>query len=112
MPWDAPPYLLNSQGFCSGDRSNNRYYGNHIFLALHPIMPESVSQTSRLQEAIDTVESLSLEEQNLRVEILLKRLQRKRRENLRQDIEEVRHETAEGQIKFGSVEDFLKDLES
>jgi len=73
-------------------------------------MPESI-QTSRLQEAIDTVESLSIEEQNLIVEILLKRLQRKRRENLRQEIESVRQEASEGQIKFGSVEDFLKELE-
>jgi predicted GIY-YIG superfamily endonuclease len=74
-------------------------------------MPESV-QTSRLQEAIDTVESLSIEEQNLIVEILLKRLQRKRRENLLQEIEEVRQEASEGQIQFGSVEDFLKELDS
>jgi predicted GIY-YIG superfamily endonuclease len=73
-------------------------------------MPESV-QTSRLQEAIDTVESLSIEEQNLIVEILLKRLQRKRRENLLQEIEEVRQEASEGQIQFGSVEDFLKELD-
>jgi predicted GIY-YIG superfamily endonuclease len=74
-------------------------------------MPESV-KTSRLQEAIDTVESLSIEEQNLIVEILLKRLQRKRRENLLQEIEEVRQEASEGQIKFGSVEDFFKELDS
>jgi hypothetical protein len=73
-------------------------------------MPESI-QTSRLQEAIDTVESLSIEEQNLIVEILLKRLQRKRRENLRQEIESVRQEASEGKIQFGSVEDFLKELE-
>ena len=72
-------------------------------------MPESL-KTSRLQEAIDTVESLSIEEQNLIVEILLKRLQRKRRENLLQEIEEVRQEASEGQIKFGSVEDLFKEL--
>jgi len=73
-------------------------------------MSESV-KTSRLQEAIDTVESLSIEEQHLIVEILLKRLQRKRRENLLQEIEEVRQEASEGKIKFGSVEDFLKELD-
>jgi hypothetical protein len=73
-------------------------------------MSESV-KTSRLQEAIDTVESLSIEEQNLIVEIPLKRLQRKRRENLLQDIEEVRQEASEGKIQFGSVEDFLKELD-
>jgi predicted GIY-YIG superfamily endonuclease len=73
-------------------------------------MSESV-KTSRLQEAIDTVESLSIEEQNLIVEILLKRLQRKRRENLLQEIEEMRQEASEGKIQFGSVEDFLKELD-
>lgn len=73
-------------------------------------MSESL-KTSRLQEAIDTVESLSIEEQNLIVEILLKRLQRKRRENLLQEIEEVRQEASESKIQFGSVEDFLKELD-
>ena len=73
-------------------------------------MSESV-KTSRLQEAIATVESLSIEEQNLIVEILLKRLQRKRSENLLQEIEEVRQEASEGKIQFGSVEDFLKELD-
>lgn len=73
-------------------------------------MSESV-KTSRLQEAIDTVESLSIEEQNLIVEILLKRLQRKRRENLLQEVEDVRQEASEGKIQFGSVEYFLNELD-
>ncbi len=74
-------------------------------------MPESV-QTSRIQSALDTVESLSLEEQNLLVEILLKRLQRKRQEKLLQEIEEVREEASQGLIKFGSLEDFMKAVEA
>ncbi len=78
---------------------------------LHQIMPESV-KTSRLQEAIDKVESLSFEEQNLVVEILLKRIQRKRRQQIIQEIQEVRQEASIGQIKFGSVEDFLKELDA
>lgn len=64
---------------------------------LQIIMPESV-KTSRLQKAIDTVESLSIEEQNLIVEILLKRLQSKRRETLLQEIKSVRQEASESQI--------------
>ncbi|WP_199249255.1 hypothetical protein [[Phormidium] sp. ETS-05] len=74
-------------------------------------MPESV-QTSRLQSALDTVESLSLEEQNLLVDILLKRLQRKRQKQLLQEIEEVREEAYQGLITFGSIEDFMKELEA
>lgn len=74
------------------------------------MMSESV-KTSRLQEAIDTVESLSIEGQHLIIDILLKRLQRKRRENLLQEIEKVRQEASEGKIQFGFVEDFLKELD-
>jgi hypothetical protein len=68
-------------------------------------------ETSRLQQAIDTVESLSLEEQNLVVEILVKRLQRNRREKLLQELQEVRQEASEGMIKVGSVDDFLRKLD-
>lgn len=74
-------------------------------------MPETL-QTSRLQQAIDTVESLSIEEQNLVVDIFLKRLQRKRREQLLQEIREVQQEISEGKIKYGSVDDFLRQLDS
>jgi len=74
-------------------------------------MPETL-QTSRLQQAIDTVESLSIEEQNFIVDIFLKRLQRKRREQLLQEISEVQQEVSEGKIKYGSVDDFLKELDS
>ena len=69
-------------------------------------------QTSKLQQAIDTVESLSIEEQNLVVDIFLKRLQRKRREQLLKEISEVQQEVSEGKIKYGSVDDFLKELDS
>ena len=74
-------------------------------------MPETL-QTSKLQQAIDTVESLSIEEQNLVVDIFLKRLQRKRREQLLKEISEVQQEVSEGKIKYGSVDDFLKELDS
>ncbi len=69
-------------------------------------------ETSRLQQAIDTVESLSFEEQNLIVEILVKRLQRNRREKLLQELQEVRQEASEGMIKVGSVDDFLRELDT
>ncbi|MBD2484247.1 MULTISPECIES: hypothetical protein [Planktothrix] len=69
-------------------------------------------QTSRLQQALDKVEALSIEEQNLIVEILVKRLQRNRREQLLQEIQEVRQEVAEGLITVGSVDDFLRELET
>ena len=74
-------------------------------------MPETL-QTSRLQQAINTVESLSIKEQNLVVDIFLKRLQRKHREQLLQEISEIQQEVSEGKIKYGSVDDFLKELDS
>ncbi|MCF3620502.1 hypothetical protein L2E73_09200 [Planktothrix agardhii 1030] len=45
------------------------------------------------------------------VEILVKRLQRSRREQLLQEIKEVRQEASEGMIIVGSVDDFIRELE-
>ncbi|MEA5521028.1 hypothetical protein [Limnoraphis robusta] len=69
-------------------------------------------ETSRLQQALDIVESLSIEEQDLIVEILTKRLQRNRRENLLQEIQEIRQEASEGMITVGSVDYFLRELDT
>ena len=70
------------------------------------------SQTSQLQRAIDIVEALSLEEQQLLLDIFLKRLQWQRRQQLVRDVQEVRREVAQGNVQFGSVQDFLTELEA
>jgi len=71
-----------------------------------------ISQTSRLQQAIDFAEALSLEEQQLLLEILAKRLHRKQRQQLLAEVQEIRQEVAEGGIKYGSVKDFLAELDA
>jgi len=70
-----------------------------------------ISHTSRLQQAIDVAETLSLEEQQLLLEILAKRLHTKQRQQLLEEVQEIHQEVAEGQIKYGSVKDFLAELD-
>ena len=51
-----------------------------------------------------------MEEQTLLIEIIQKRLQQQKRNQLKQEIEEVRQEYTEGKVTFGSVEDFMNEL--
>ncbi len=68
-------------------------------------------KTSAFQQAIETVEKLSLEEQEILLDTLQKRLHQQRRVILSQEIKEIRQELAEGNVKFGSVDRFLKELD-
>ena len=65
--------------------------------------------TSQFQLAIEAVEALSLEDQGMFLEVLQKRIYQQRRNELLEDIGLVRQEYAEGNVKFGSVEDFLEN---
>ena len=68
--------------------------------------------TSTFQNAITTVEALSIEEQTLLIEIIQKRLQQQKRQQLKQEIQSVRQEYRDGKVTFGSVEDFMNELEA
>ena len=68
-------------------------------------------KTSALQQAIESVESLPIEDQEILLDILQKRLQERRRTNLYQEVREIKQEVAEGNIKFGSVDQFLAELD-
>lgn len=70
-----------------------------------------IQQTSSFQNALATVEVLSLEEQTLLIEIIQKRLQQQKRNQLKQEIESVCQEYKAGKVIFGSVEDFMSKLE-
>lgn len=72
----------------------------------------SISSNSRLQQALDAAETLSLEEQQSLLEILTKRLRSKQRQRLAEEIHEIRQEVAEGGIKYGSIKDFLAELDA
>lgn len=68
-------------------------------------------KTSAFQQAIETVEKLSLEEQEILLDTLQKRLHQQRRAILSQEISDIRQELAEGKVKFGSVDQFLEELD-
>ncbi|CCQ52979.1 MULTISPECIES: hypothetical protein [Crocosphaera] len=68
-------------------------------------------KTSTFQQAIETVEKLSLEEQQMLIDTIQKRLHQQRRAVLSQEITEIRQEVTEGKVKFGSVDDFLEELD-
>lgn len=68
-------------------------------------------KTSALQQAIESVESLPIEDQEILLDILQKRLQERRRTNLYQEVRAIKQEFAEGNVKFGSVDQFLAELD-
>jgi hypothetical protein len=68
-------------------------------------------QSSTFQKAIETIETLSLSDQEALLELLQKRLIGQRRKILMHEITEVRQEYAQGQVQFGSVTDFMTELD-
>ncbi|MEH1993121.1 hypothetical protein [Nostoc sp.] len=50
-------------------------------------------------------------EQEILLDILQKRLQERRRTNLCQEVSEIKQEFAAGNVKFGSVDQFLAELD-
>ncbi|MDF5728473.1 MAG: hypothetical protein PUP92_10655 [Rhizonema sp. PD38] len=66
---------------------------------------------SAFQQVIESVESLPLEDQEILLDILQKRLLERRRTNLYQEVSEIKQEFAEGKVKFGSVDEFLAELD-
>ncbi len=69
------------------------------------------TQTSQFQQALEAVEVLSLDDQAMLLKILQNRLRQQRRNELVKEVTEVRQESAEGNVKFGSVADFMVDLD-
>ena len=67
---------------------------------------------SRFQQVIDAVESLSSDEQSALLTLLQKRLTQQKRVELVQEIAEVRQEYVQGNMKFGSVADFMAEMDS
>ncbi|PZU97568.1 MAG: hypothetical protein DCF32_20350 [Leptolyngbya sp.] len=71
-------------------------------------MPESISA---FQKAIDAVESLSLQDQEAVLSLLQKRIADQRRQELSHSVAEVCQEFAQGNVQFGSVDDFMAGLD-
>ena len=68
-------------------------------------------KTSAFQQAIESVEILSLEDQEILLNLLQKRLHQAKRTKLSQEITEVRQEFAKGNFQFGSVNQFLAEVD-
>lgn len=69
-------------------------------------------ETSLYQQAIEAVEALSLEDQISLMDTLNRRLNLRQRSELLAEIKEVRQEYQVGKVKFGSVNDFLAELDN
>jgi hypothetical protein len=72
----------------------------------------ATTQTSLYQKALDAVEALSLEDQKELIETLNNRFNLRQRQQLFAEIQEVQAEYQSGQVKFGSVNDFLEELDN
>jgi ABC-type branched-subunit amino acid transport system ATPase component len=68
--------------------------------------------TSLFQKALEAVEALSLEDQTILLNTLCSRLNQKQRLKLIEEIQEVREEYQAGKVKFGSLDDFLLELDN
>lgn len=68
-------------------------------------------QSLSFQDLIEAVESLPLDDQSTLVDIINKRIIEKRRTNLVVEVKEAREAFRRGEVKRGSVEDLMKDLE-
>jgi outer membrane protein assembly factor BamD (BamD/ComL family) len=72
----------------------------------------TTTQTSLYQKALEALEALSLEDQKDLIETLNNRFNLRQREQLLAEIQEVQAEYKSGQVKFGSVNDFLEELDN
>lgn len=70
------------------------------------------TKISQFQQALEAVEALSLEDQSMLLDILHKRLRQQRRNELLKEVAEVRQDYAQGNVKFGSIADFMAELDS
>jgi len=64
-----------------------------------------------LQELIESVEALSIEDREMLVGIISKRIIEQRREDLVADLEESLEACRRGKVRMGTVDDLMKDLE-
>jgi hypothetical protein len=72
----------------------------------------TTTQISLYQKALEAVEALSLEDQKELIETLNNRFNLRQRQQLLAEIQEVQAEYQSGQVKFGSVNDFLEELDN
>jgi hypothetical protein len=70
-----------------------------------------MQKTSSFQQAIETIESLPLDEQITLIDLMQNRLKHQRRQNLLQQVAEAEQDYATGNIKKGNVADLMAELD-
>jgi hypothetical protein len=63
------------------------------------------------QEALDTVESLTIDEQAMLIEIIQNRLREQQRQELLKNVAQAEKEYNQGNFHRGSVDDLMAELE-
>jgi len=74
-------------------------------------MSEAIATTSKFQELIEMIEELSIEDQELLLEIAHKRLIEQKRSKLEERIAEARESYRKGEVRRGTVADLMKVLD-
>jgi hypothetical protein len=69
-------------------------------------------KSSDLQRVIEDVETLPVDDQMLLIEIIRQRLIQHRRSDLISDVAEARQAYQEGNVRRGTVDDLLKELDT
>jgi hypothetical protein len=67
---------------------------------------------SHLDQILDEIAALSLDEQELLLEIIKKRHIEQKRQRIVREVKEAQREHRKGLTKRGTVKDLMKDLES
>jgi hypothetical protein len=72
-------------------------------------MTEAMARPS-FQELIESVEALSIEDREMLVGTICKRIIEQRREDLVRDLEESLEACRRGEVRMGTVDDLIRDL--
>ena len=78
---------------------------------MNPQALEQMQNSSTFQQAIDTIEALPLETQEVLITIIQNRLRAKRRLNLLEAVSDSERSYEVGDVKRGTVADFLAELD-
>jgi len=66
--------------------------------------------SSRIQDALEIVETLSSEDQLILIGIIRQRLREQRREQLTEEIAQARADYKSGNVKYGTAQDIIEDI--
>jgi hypothetical protein len=70
-----------------------------------------VHSESAFQNAIEAAEQLSVDERMVLLDVLRQRIQQTNRQELIAEVAAVREEYKAGDVRFGSVKDFMSELD-